>query len=522
MPFRRQRPSRPKQPARRPSFIESLEPRTLMSESASAQLHLLSTTGTAQNPVYNYDLTLTNTGTTPLGTFWFAWVPSGDLLPVVPSNPKNPANWSDTVLGSGNALDGASIQWVANSPGAALAPGQSLGGFDFSSTDSPAILAAAAPAHPAFKALTSFVYGGGPFSDTGAQFDVAPVPAGAAPSITSLAPSATSANAGDNLTFTALVAPATPGGAAPTGTVTFSDGATPLGSAPVQSDGTASFSTAALAVGDHSITAAYAGDATYAASTSAPVGVTVTAAPAQPALTVTVTRSTLPASVIAGAPAHGVVTVGVTNASASPVKGPVTIDLFASANGAIDNASVPVAHLTRTLAIQPGKTLPVPLPIKSLPATLPNGQYTLLARVTDPSSLVSDSTTGPQITVAAPFIALSETFAKLTLPASVAAGAKLHAVASVKITNTGNDTASGPTTVAIFLSTDGAIDNTATPIKSLTKSLKIKPGKSVVVSVPLTQLPALAPGNYVVAAQITDPQQRVTSVASSTNITVAG
>jgi hypothetical protein len=49
--------------------------------------------------------------------------------------------------------------------------------------------------------------------------------------------------------------------------VQFSDGATLLGTAPL-SGGTASFSTSALSVGSHAITAAYSGDGTYAASTS--------------------------------------------------------------------------------------------------------------------------------------------------------------------------------------------------------------------------------------------------------------
>ena len=39
-----------------------------MSESASAQLNLTSTTGTMANLVYHYDITVTDTGTTNIGT----------------------------------------------------------------------------------------------------------------------------------------------------------------------------------------------------------------------------------------------------------------------------------------------------------------------------------------------------------------------------------------------------------------------------------------------------------------------
>jgi hypothetical protein len=68
---------------------------------------------------------------------------------------------------------------------------------------------------------------------------------------------------GESVTFTATVSPA---GA--TGTVTFMDGVTTLGSAALNANGVATFSTAALSAGTHSITAAYNGDSSYSGSTS--------------------------------------------------------------------------------------------------------------------------------------------------------------------------------------------------------------------------------------------------------------
>jgi hypothetical protein len=70
---------------------------------------------------------------------------------------------------------------------------------------------------------------------------------------------------GDSVTFTATVSAPTA-----TGTVTFSDGATVLGTGNLSS-GTATFSTAALAGGPHSIKAAYGGSANFGASTSAAI-----------------------------------------------------------------------------------------------------------------------------------------------------------------------------------------------------------------------------------------------------------
>lgn len=76
---------------------------------------------------------------------------------------------------------------------------------------------------------------------------------------------------GANVTFSAAVTPATA-----TGTVQFSDGTTALGSATL-TGGVATFSTTALAVGTHSIAAAYYGDANNATSGSAILTQTVNA-----------------------------------------------------------------------------------------------------------------------------------------------------------------------------------------------------------------------------------------------------
>lgn len=67
---------------------------------------------------------------------------------------------------------------------------------------------------------------------------------------------------GQSLTFTATLA-----AASPTGSVTFRDGATVLGTVPLSGTG-ANFTTSALGVGTHSITAQYAGDAQNTPATS--------------------------------------------------------------------------------------------------------------------------------------------------------------------------------------------------------------------------------------------------------------
>ncbi|MFP5230138.1 MAG: FG-GAP-like repeat-containing protein [Acidobacteriota bacterium] len=108
---------------------------------------------------------------------------------------------------------------------------------------------------------------------------------------TALTASAATVVAGSTVTFTATVTGASGSTGTPTGTVTFMDGATTLGTGTVSSTGVATYSTAALSAGAHSITAVYGGDANFSGSTSTAVTVTVTAAPVLTATTTALTAS---------------------------------------------------------------------------------------------------------------------------------------------------------------------------------------------------------------------------------------
>jgi len=84
--------------------------------------------------------------------------------------------------------------------------------------------------------------------------------------------------AGQQETFVVTVTANPPGAGIPTGGVTFFDGGTPIGTARLDSTGMAAFATSSLAAGNHPITATYGGDTSFAASTSAALTQTVTAA----------------------------------------------------------------------------------------------------------------------------------------------------------------------------------------------------------------------------------------------------
>jgi hypothetical protein len=125
--------------------------------------------------VFQYDLTLSNTGTTTIGTFWFSWIPADGFMGVTPTNVMSPAGWTAMITNMG-----ASIQWT--NPTMPLAMGDSVTGFMFDSTMTPAQFLGTFPG-PGLgmgdRITTAFLYIGVPFgnpmgSDPGAQITAMP------------------------------------------------------------------------------------------------------------------------------------------------------------------------------------------------------------------------------------------------------------------------------------------------------------------------------------------------------------
>jgi len=161
-----------------------------------------------------------------------------------------------------------------------------------------------------------FVYS--TFAPAPQQLRLIQIQAGPPTSSITLASSSASGVYGQSATFTATVS-----GKAPTGNVTFSDGATVLCTAALSGGGdnpTAMCGSSALAAGTHSITAAYAGDANNAASTSSPaLNYTV----AQAATNVSVTLSA--SSILLGGSVNVVGNVSVTAPGAGTPIGTITV-----------------------------------------------------------------------------------------------------------------------------------------------------------------------------------------------------
>lgn len=124
--------------------------------------------------LFQYTLTLHNTGTTTVGSLWFAWddVPDQNFMPSAPSAIQTPSGWISITTHHG-PTDGYGIEWIATSPAARLAPGATLAGFAFESAVAPAVMAGKSPIDTTFDVTSSFVYETTPFADPGYIFTVA-------------------------------------------------------------------------------------------------------------------------------------------------------------------------------------------------------------------------------------------------------------------------------------------------------------------------------------------------------------
>ncbi|MDR3636948.1 MAG: Ig-like domain repeat protein [Isosphaeraceae bacterium] len=151
-----------------------------------------------------------------------------------------------------------------------------------------------------------------------------------AATMTTIASPSSSSVVGQAVTFTATVSAVAPGGGAPSGTVTFKDGSTVLGTAPL-TGGIAHYTAAGLALGTHSITAVYGGDANDVTSMSSPwtqtvnKDATVTAVTSSANPSVLKQTVTFTASVAVTAPGKGTPTGTVTFKDGNTVLGTVSL-----------------------------------------------------------------------------------------------------------------------------------------------------------------------------------------------------
>jgi hypothetical protein len=292
-------------------------------------------------------------------------------------------------------------------------------------------------------------------------------------------------------------------GFSPTGTVTFSDAGTILGTVAVGAGGVATFAVgSSLPLGVNSITATYNADSAFSASTSVADNLYVTTH----ALVPVVTKAVVPASAIGGTRIHGSITADLTNEldnieTGSEV-GTFSVSIFASSTTTLDTGVDPlVATVARRATIREGKSHLATVPIISYPTTLPTGTYHLLLETTDALGNTEEVDTGQSVQIIAPVVTLSASF--VSVPANV-----LRSGAVLGVSESGNVNDLSKFTAVIGFATDAKGQNVVASTSGIISpvTLSVRLGKIAKVHVKgwnalIASLPA---GDYYLTVTLTD------------------
>jgi Bacterial Ig-like domain (group 3)/Autotransporter beta-domain/Immunoglobulin I-set domain len=186
------------------------------------------------------------------------------IAPAITANPNNLTIGTGTTASFTASSTGApvpTVQWQVSTDG-----GASFNNIVAATATTLSFTAQTSDNGNRYRAV--FVNGQGAATSTAATLTVN-VSVKASATVT-IASSLNPSTAGQTVTFTATVT-----GAAPTGSVTFKDGATTLGTGTLNGSGQATLSTSSLSAGSHAITAVYGGDAGNNTGTSAVLTQTV-------------------------------------------------------------------------------------------------------------------------------------------------------------------------------------------------------------------------------------------------------
>jgi hypothetical protein len=299
-----------------------------------------------------------------------------------------------TVEGSGETSPAGTVSFLSGSNVLGTATLNSVGTATFS---------IAAPAAGKYSLTAEYTGDASFLASTSSAVSLNVTPA-AQSTTTTLVAAPNPVAVGKTLTLTASVKGS--GTTVPAGTVSFLNGSTVLGTATLNSSGVATLSTATLALGSHSLTAQYAGNANSLASTSAAVSVTVTAA-------VQSTTTTLVAA-------------------PNPVVAGKTLTLTASVKGS--GTTVPAGTVsflngvtilgTGTLNSSGVATFPT--------SALAAGKYSLTAKYAGNANSLASTSTAVSVTVSAP--PQSTTTSLAVSPGAVTVGQAVALTATVHST----------------------------------------------------------------------------------------
>ena len=207
---------------------------------------------------------------------------------------------------------------------------------------------------------------------------------------------------GQNVTLTATVSAVAPGSGSPTGTVSFYDGTTVIGTAPLVA-GSASFTDPSLSAATHSLSIQYSGDADFAGGSSPGISevvtpdstITTVAAPANPP--VFGQAATLMATVVPGdpGPGSGNPTGTVTFYDGSSVLGSASLS---SGTASISTCTLSVGAHSFSASFAP-RTDPDFLASTSMTVAQTVSQASTTVTLSEPPTVTNPSVFGQQVTI---------------------------------------------------------------------------------------------------------------------------
>ncbi|HEY1686821.1 MAG TPA: peptidylprolyl isomerase [Tepidisphaeraceae bacterium] len=300
--------------------------------------------------------------------------------------------------------------------------------------------------------------------------------------VTTLTSTVHTLTVGQTDTLNIHVAPVSGTSPVPAGTVSLYENDDLQGTYTLDSNGnaTASF-TISAANANASFDAIYSGDSNYSTSTSSNVMQAIL-----PASTtqLSLAKVSIPQNVVAGGTFNGQLSAVITNPEQATLSGNFSVVLYADATSSdLDSAAKQITTITKKLTIKDGKSATIPFKIKSLPSSLANGTYHLVAELTDPNNASALVTSSQTTTVAAAEVDLSGAFSKN--PVSVKNEKKSTVTVVVTNSSSANIAANGKLPVILYAATNqnGAGE---TQVGSITKSINLKAGASVKINVPVT------------------------------------
>lgn len=206
----------------------------------------------------------------------------------------------------------------------------------------------------------------------------------------------------------------------------------------------------------------------------------------------------LPPQVTAGEKINARIPVVVSNSGAS-YKGAVAISLYANTSATLDGNQTQLLTQSMNVSILAGKSKTFAFVIKSLPTTLDDGTYYILADAVGSSGNPSVAATLQTVTVSAP------TWSLVPVTGTVTAAGGGNARVNVTIMNQGNSPATGGASqITLFSSPDGISEDTQ--LMQSSTSLRLGPNKSETLHVRLSaQEQAGAASDGYVLVDVTDP-----------------